>query len=141
MEVTQYHGGEHSDLRGKVRFFNDFDLTDIKRTYEIFPICDHPRGWQAHRVERKWFYCKAGEIMVNLIKLDNFSKPSPDLKAEAYNLNAYKPVILAVPGGYATAFLATQPNSNLMIYSDFSLEKSKEDDYRFPLGTWKTSWK
>lgn len=140
MEITVYSGGEHIDNRGMVRFFNDFSLEEIVRFYEIYPISGQPRGWQAHKAERKWFYCKSGTIIVNLVKLDNFDQPSPRLELQEFELNADKPKILAVPCGYASAFLAREPGASLMVYSNFPLEASQKDDYRFPLETWKTSW-
>ena len=141
LEIDILRGGEHSDARGTVRFFNDFDLKLVRRVYEVYPKIDQPRGWQAHKQERKWFYCKSGEIIVNLVKLDNFNQPSPELLPVMYRLTSGSPDIIAVPGGYASAFLASKPDSALMVYSDFSLEESQKDDYRFPLATWKTTWK
>ena len=50
-------GEQFSDNRGSLNFFNAFDMSEIKRLYEIEPIDDHIiRAWQGHQYEKKWFY-------------------------------------------------------------------------------------
>lgn len=49
-------GGRDTDYRGQICYNNDFILTDIKRMYtienwELNPI----RGWQGHKIEKRWF--------------------------------------------------------------------------------------
>ena len=51
-------GGEFQDERGKLIYFNDFDLTIVKRFY----IIEHPdteivRAWQGHKKRRKVVLC------------------------------------------------------------------------------------
>ena len=74
MNLTQsIKGGFHEDQRGRVAFVNDFDMTLIKRFYQI----DHPhthviRGWQGHKRESKWFYCVEGQFTINYIQPNNW---------------------------------------------------------------------
>lgn len=134
-------GNSFYDERGVLNFFNNFDLSQIVRLYEIMPSDTHTiRAWQAHQNEKKWFYCNSGTFIVNLIKLDNFEKPSKDLVAEKFYLEAEKPSILEISGGYATGFKAVKENSKLLVFSNFSVEESKQDDYRYPVDTWKVEW-
>lgn len=140
MSITSFAGKAITDSRGSVLFFNDVDLSEVVRLYEIFPKPDHPRGWQAHKLEKKWFYCKSGTLLVNLVKLDNFEHPSATLKPELHMISSKEPEILAVPGGYATAFKAIAPNTNLMVFSNFTLEASQKDDYRYNINHWQPIW-
>ena len=134
-------GDTFSDERGTLNFFNNFDMSQIVRLYEIMPSDTHTiRAWQGHQNEKKWFYCNSGTFIVNLIKLDNFEKPSKDLAAEKFYLEAEKPSILEISGGYATGFKAVKENSKLLVFSNFSVEESKQDDYRYPVDTWKVEW-
>jgi dTDP-4-dehydrorhamnose 3,5-epimerase-like enzyme len=130
-----------SDDRGSLSFINDFSLKSIVRFYEITPKdTTIIRAWQAHKKESKWFYCTQGSFMVNLIKLDSFENPSDNLTVYSYQLIANKPQILFIPGGYANGFKALSEGSKLMVFSNFDLEASKLDDFRFETNTWINKW-
>ncbi|WP_256011187.1 hypothetical protein [Desertivirga xinjiangensis] len=130
-------GEKHSDFRGSLRYFNDFDLSAVKRLY----ILEHPdtqvvRAWQGHRYEKKWFNVVAGGFEVVLIRIDNWLSPSENIPPEEYSLTSSENHILHVPGGYATGFRASEPNSKMLVFSNFSVEESQEDDYRFDAKKW-----
>ena len=56
-------GGQHVDARGKLTFFNDFDMGAVKRFYVIeHPDTETVRAWQAHKTEQKWFHVIAGSF-------------------------------------------------------------------------------
>lgn len=137
MEKPQLISGNvHEDPRGKLFFNNEVDLSPIKRLYFI----EHPdtitvRAWQAHKIEEKWFQAVQGKFEISLIKV-NWENPSDSLPAFKYVLDALKSEILHVPGGYASGFRALENNSKIMVCSDFTLDESKEDDFRFPLEQW-----
>ncbi len=135
-------GSQHIDQRGSLIFFNEFDMSEVKRFYEIEPSSiEEIRAWQAHLHEKKWFYCNRGSFVVNLIKIDNFDNPSRALVPDRYLLKAVRPEILKVTGGFANGFKAIEAGSRLMVYSNYTLDQSKNDDYRFPLETWAADWK
>jgi len=134
-------GSGFSDTRGMLNFFNAFNMKEIVRFYEIVPSSTEIiRAWQAHKAEKKWFYCNSGAFIVNLIKLDNFDVPSVDLKPEKIQLTAKNPVVLEISGGYATGFKAVEENSRLLVFTNFSLEESKQDDFRYPVDKWEAYW-
>ena len=134
-------GASFTDERGKLNFFNALDMSTIVRFYEIAPNDTNTvRGWQGHKDEKKWFYCNTGAFVVNLVKLDNFESPSNLLKPKRLILEENNPCILKISGGYATGFKATEENSRLQVFSNFTLEESKNDDFRFPIDTWEAKW-
>ncbi len=134
-------GSNFSDIRGKLNFFNTFDMKEVVRFYEIAPTSLHIiRAWQGHQYEKKWFYCNVGAFVVNLIKLDNFDNPSNLLKPKNYILEENNPCVLEISGGYATGFKALEENSKLLIFSNFNLEESKNDDFRYPIEKWEAVW-
>ncbi|NER11535.1 hypothetical protein SAMN06265375_10399 [Muriicola jejuensis] len=136
-EARLYTGEDFGDDRGILRFFNTFDLSSIRRMYEIRPSnTSYFRGWQGHKIESKWFYCLSGSLNIWLVKVDNFESPSPELNPKAFELKVEEPSILEVPGGYATGIQALRANSGLMVFSDYSLRESKADDYRYPKDLW-----
>lgn len=135
-------GSEHIDQRGSLIFFNDFNMSEVRRFYEIKPSSTNEiRAWQAHQYEKKWFYCSSGSFVVNLIKIDNFDNPSRALVSDRFVLIADRPEILEVAAGYANGFKAIKAKSKLMVFSNFSLDQSIDDDYRFPVETWEADWK
>ena len=135
-------GDSFKDHRGCVRFFNCFNMQEIVRFYEITAShTEFIRGWQAHQMERKWFYCLQGSFIINLIKIDTFNEPSDHLKSLKYILKDSILEILHVPKGHATAIKAITEGARLQVFSNFSLEESEKDDYRFPLEKWSADWK
>lgn len=141
MAIEKIKGSTFSDERGSLKFFNSFNMEQVKRFYEIKPSnIEIIRAWQGHVKEKKWFYCNAGEFRVNLAPLDSTGKPMADKKPESYILKDQEPIILSVPNGYASGFKATKEDSSLMVFSDSSLEDSTNDDFRFPLDQWEAEW-
>lgn len=134
-------GSNYVDERGLLKFFNTFDMGSIVRFYEINPDnVDVIRAWQAHKKEMKWFYCHTGAFVVHLIQIDDFENPSPLLKPKRFVLEAKNPLILEISGGYATGFRAIKVNSSLQVFSNFSLDESKKDDFRYPIEKWEAKW-
>lgn len=135
--VEVFTGGTHTDNRGTLSYFNDLDLSPVKRFYKIeHPDMNIVRGWQGHQHEKKWFHVIAGLFKIVLVKPDNWKFPSLNLKFEEYKLDAQANVVLHVPGGYASGIQASRPNSVMIIFSDFSAQESLNDDFRFNPDKW-----
>lgn len=130
-------GNSHTDERGKLNFFNDFNLKDVVRMYEINPESkENIRGWQGHKKEHKWFYCPTGSFTVYLAPLDYFCNENNTTEIQKISLNSNTPSVLHITGGYATAFKEKEENSTLLVFSNFSVEESVADDFRFNLEEW-----
>lgn len=130
-------GGTHSDERGTVSFCNEFDMCEIRRVYQIKNSIEYPmRGWQAHKVETKWFSCLHGAFKVALVRLKDWTKPEANQEVKTYLLKADDPAVLFVPANYANAIISMEQDSVLTVYSNKTLEEAQEDQYRFPLEQW-----
>lgn len=130
-------GTFHHDERGGLISYNDFNMNDVKRMYIISPASTEiVRAWQSHQYEEKWFISLDGSFEVKLVKIDNFTEPSLDLPVYNFLLEAKRPQVLHIPGGYANGFKAISENSRLLVYSSFSVAESTSDDYRYPVNTW-----
>lgn len=120
-----------SDHRGELLFCNQVDDFLFKRFYMLFPSEElHVRAWQGHLHEEKIFFALKGEIKIVLIPIldllnNKFGKP------EVYKLKATNPQLLFVPGGYLNGIQFNNLEGQLMVFSNFSLEESKNDDVRF----------
>ena len=129
-------GNIHDDERGRLFFNNQADLSQVKRLYFI----EHAdmviiRAWQAHKKENKWFQVVNGKFELTLIKV-NWINPEKSESGGKYILEANNNEILHVPGGFASGFRALENSSKMMVCSDFTLEESKNDDFRFPADQW-----
>lgn len=130
-------GNIHEDERGKLFYANEFDLSDVKRYY----IIEHPdtkviRAWQAHQKEQKWFQVISGSFLVAVVQPDNWENPSGELEVRKFVLNAEENQILHIPGNFANGFKALEKNSRMIVFSDFSLEQSSKDNFRFDSKLW-----
>lgn len=130
-------GGIHSDKRGSLIHFNDFDMSEVKRFYIIKPGDNKQvRAWQGHKKENKWFYCNQGVIKVKFIEVRDWASPDSDDPTNEYILRSDDPMVVKIPGGCVNGFQAMEKGSSLMVFSDMDLSSSIEDDFRFPLETW-----
>ncbi len=134
-------GDNFQDERGEMRFFNTLNMSEIVRFYEILPANqDMIRGWQGHQHEKKWFYCVSGSFIINIIEINDFNNLSDDLTPTRIELDASNPKIIAVPGGFVTGIKASSNYARLQVFSNAALNKSKDDDFRFPLDQWSAEW-
>ena len=126
-----------SDHRGEIIFANDFDMSPIKRFYNIIQNdIDIIRAWQGHQVESKYFFVEKGSFVISWVLIDNWENPSTNLKPEYTILNSEDPKILIIPPGFANGIKALQPNSILKIFSNLSLKESENDRWTFDSSLW-----
>src|SRR5690606_10310865 len=127
-------GGVARDNRGQIRFVNDFDMSEVKRFY-IIKNADTKfvRGWRAHRIEQRWFYVLTGAFEFNIIKIDDWQRPSIDLPIEKMTISAEDMEIFHVPEGYGTAIKAIEANSELLVFADYGIDHANQDDYTWSL--------
>ena len=118
-----FTGNTHTDLRGTVRFVNDFDMTQVVRMYCIEPKVGVIRAWQGHKHETKWFYAVKGSFLVKTINMNLKEKME-------YQLIDLEPKVLEISGGHYNGFVSLEEGSVLMVFSDFELVDSKRDDFR-----------
>ena len=136
-EIKVIRGEIFRDERGQISSLNEFHFEGVRRTYIIHhPDASVVRGWHAHQFERKWFYCIKGSFSVALVKVDNWENPSPDLKAEVFNLTAEESRIVCVPAGYANCLKAHEPGSIMQVFSDKVLPEALGDSWRYDKSMW-----
>lgn len=130
-------GGSISDERGKINFNNSFNASEIKRIYFIENnSVDFIRGWQGHKVEKRWFLSVVGYFRIKVIHIDNWLKPSTNNNCSEFYLSADDTNVLYVPNGYITSIQALENNSKLMAMSDFLLGEI-QDEFRFEINYFK----
>ena len=138
---TIIQGGIYSDKRGFLRFVNDFLMKDVVRFYIIrHNNTEFIRAWQAHKIEKKYFYVLRGQFIVAYLKLDNFDKPDLKKKADYTILSDQENKVLSIPEGYANGLKALEPDSEILVFSNLTVENSKKDNYRYPSDWW-FDWK
>jgi dTDP-4-dehydrorhamnose 3,5-epimerase-like enzyme len=136
-DISVIQGGQYEDARGKLIFFNDFDMKDVRRFYVIsHPDTSIVRAWQGHKKEQKWIYVLNGSFKIVLVKPDNWENPSADLNNSEFFLKAEANRVLYIPGNYANGLKALEPESRIMVFSSFTVDESLKDNYRFRQDMW-----
>lgn len=136
--TTLIDGGCIEDVRGTIRFANDFNFPGVCRFYCVSNTSEHPfRGWVGHQYERKWFFPTRGQIRIHVVKLDAYDCPSQSLPVETYLLDANKPQVLALDCGYAISIEICTSQAEVMVFSDKTLEEAESDTYRYPPNYWR----
>jgi dTDP-4-dehydrorhamnose 3,5-epimerase-like enzyme len=130
-------GGRHDDARGSVAFVNGFDFSGVERFYWIQAgQANAPRGWVGHQRDHKWFSVICGEVLIAVVRPDQWQSPRRDLPVLRYTLSAANPQVLHVPSGYATGSFHLNPDAILMVFSSGKIAAAKSDDFRFPVDYW-----
>lgn len=130
-------GGIHADERGTLWFNNRFDLASVRRFY----IIKHPdtsviRAWQGHQHEHKYFMCIKGSFVVAWKEIDESNTPRNDAEAAFEILRSDENRVLSIPPGHANGLKAILPDSEIMVFSDKTMEDSMDDDIRFDETLW-----
>ncbi len=138
LNQTHYISGARSvDDRGSVSYVNDFDPSHFKRFYTIH---NHSvgfiRAWHGHMNERKAIYVASGSAMIGAVQLSSTKMPSRDVQVTRTVLSEHNPGILLIPKGFANGIMTLTPNAVVIVFSDSSVEESRNDDYRYPYDYW-----
>ena len=130
-------GGRQVDGRGSVSFINGFDFKGVDRFYWIEASQpDVLRGWVGHQREHKWLTVIRGEVLVAVVRPDEWHSPQRDLPVSRFTLSAVNPQVLHVPPGHATGSVQLTSGAILMIFSSGRMEDVESDDFRFPVDCW-----
>lgn len=125
------------DDRGLLTCVNGFDMVNIRRFYIVQ---NHRqgfiRGFHAHKLESKYAIVLQGSVLVCVVRITNWKKPSQKEKIHKFVLNHTIPCILYIPAGYANAFMSLTQNAEIMFFSTSTPNENKQDDYRFPAHYW-----
>ena len=136
-------GNIAKDIRGSVRFINDFSFPNIKRFYHVTNAdTDTIRAFHGHMREEKYVYVPSGKALVCAVLLDHPIHPSPKNLVYKFILCADTPQILHIPSRYANGVRALESQTNILFFSTATLKQSQADDFRFPSDYWgREIWK
>lgn len=140
MEKQPYviKGDRHIDERGQLCYNNNFHLSEVKRIYTIENWGRNTiRGWQGHKIERRWFSAVNGSFRIELIEIDNWNKPSKDCRLFSFNLFDKELDVLYIPMGFVSKIESLKPSAKLLVMADYSMGEV-EDDYRYALDYFET---
>jgi dTDP-4-dehydrorhamnose 3,5-epimerase len=132
------HNGDNAvDDRGMVTFVNEFKFEEVSRFYVVKNHSSNfVRAWHGHKKEKKYVYVVTGTVLIGLVKIDNWEKPSKDLEVDKFVLSDLKPRILEIPSGYANGFKTLTDETKIIFFSSSTIEESVGDDFRFPFDYW-----
>ena len=136
-----FEGELFTDQRGIITSVNDLSFEGMKRFYVIkHDRKSIVRGWNAHQYEKQWLYCVKGGFKLGLVEVDNWERPSKDVKPEIIQLQENKSRMVYVPEGVATCLQATTDEAQLLVFSDKTYNECLEDRFRFDVDYW-GDWK
>ena len=128
-------GGNYSDVRGTLRFCNDFDMSMVRRFYTIANSVECPvRGWIGHRRETKWFFPLKGTTTVTVEPMagEMVAAKDAEVAKESFVLNSDRPSVLKVkPGNWFC--IEQHDGAEVMVFSDCRVGEFENDDFRRPL--------
>ena len=131
-----FEKGVSEDHRGSLEYYNDLELNEFKRFYIVRnPKRGTVRAWHGHKVESKLIKVIKGVFKVCLVEIDNWEKPSKNIEISEYEFNNDSGLIY-VPPGYANGAMNVVSDSEIMYFSNLSLEESAKDDIRFKSNYW-----
>jgi len=129
-------GGIAVDDRGKLTFVNDFDFKNVKRFYMVENHTEgFIRAWHAHKKEGKYVFVPSGNILIGLVKIDDWDNPQ-NKDINIYILSAAKPQVLYIPPGYANGFMNLVKETKVIFFSTSTLKESMGDDIRYAWDKW-----
>jgi len=134
---TLIEGALAVDDRGDVRFVNGFGFEGVRRFYVV--VNHQPnfvRAWHAHRHEQKYLFVSQGAALVGAVKIDNWETPNPAAEVHRFVLSARKPSLLYIPEGHANGFKSLTADTQVVFFSNASVEESRGDDTRYPARYW-----
>lgn len=133
-----FKGGISIDARGSVSYNNKLILKKIKRFYFVQnKKKSFVRAWHGHKIEAKYILCINGRAKISAVKIKNFKKPSKKSKVFSWILDSKVPSTVYIPPGFANGSKSLTKNMKLLVLSTTLLEKSLNDDYRFPKNFWR----
>lgn len=119
------------DERGIVSYVNDFDFAGIKRFYVVENHSKEIRAWHGHLKESKYIYVTRGSVLFGIVSMDE------NVEMEKFVLSDKKPQVLYIPPENYNGFRTLTDNSQIIFFSNLTLEESEKDDYRKPKDLWK----
>ena len=116
-------GDNSIDTRGVIRHVNNFDLSSIKRIYEIENISKTlKRGWKGHKIQNRWFLCSKGKIQIEVTDINFLENKNAKYKSVIYTLEHKTFDVLYVPKGYATKIQQKETRSRVLVFADFFID-------------------
>ena len=136
-EPQKISGGRFVDDRGFLKALVFPEGFVPKRLYSVNNWrANFIRAWHGHKLESKAIICLRGAFKVGIVPINDFSDPNRNQKVTTFVLDSSKAEILKVPSGYANGFMNLTEDAELLIFSDKTLEESKNDDFRYPFDYW-----
>ena len=126
-------GKRFQDDRGVVIYNNDFDMSEIKRSYIIEHDRRFIRAFHGHLHERKWVQVLEGRFKIVVFKLMEINEIDtwvPELCTQEVHYLENDGDVLAIPAGFTNGFQNLTTSGKIQFFSDKTVEESLGDDIR-----------
>jgi len=128
------------DDRGELVIFPSImNFKNIKRAYIVRNhTAGFVRAWHGHYREGKYVTVIRGAAIIGLAPLDFLNGKSHESKSSAYNIEPLRtvlsdnhPTVIFIPPGWGNGAKNLTKDTEIMYFSDKTVEESKNDDIRF----------
>jgi dTDP-4-dehydrorhamnose 3,5-epimerase-like enzyme len=128
-------GSMFVDDRGVMLFNNSLPLDGTKRSYFVYGDKGMIRAWHGHKLETKVIQCTSGRVRVCAINMELGILDEVNSFYLIPNGNA-----VLIPKEHYNGIQFLADNSAIIVYSNTTLEESKNDDYRLDWDKFGTSF-
>src|SRR3989344_1770312 len=119
-------GDINVDDRGSVRFVNDFDLSKVKRFYQVENhVVGQVRAWEGSKHGETYVYVPGGSAEVAVVNPDTG-------EIQKFVMSAAKPRVLWIPAGCVSGFKTLEEKTILIFFSSQTEPEHKIDLIQFP---------
>ncbi len=91
------------------------------------------RGWKGHKIETRWFCATKGCLIINTVPISDLETASLSPMIKTFELNENNLNVLEVPPGYATSIQQYSKGDRILVYADFELGVSGDEELRWDL--------
>lgn len=128
-ELIRVPGNMFIDDRGEVSFINELPKA-FKRMYKVR---NHEQGFirafHGHMFEEKWLCVTRGAVLLCVMDMETSTGLLEPV--DRVVLSEKKPELVGIPAGCANGFKTLTDDTEVIFFSDKTLEESKQDDIRF----------
>lgn len=134
---TKISGIRFTDDRGVLKAWHfPADFT-AKRFYTVSNWKQgFVRAWHGHMFEEKLVFVTKGAGLIACTRLDDLVAPDKKQNVNKFILDASATDGILIPKGFANGLKSLTEDCEFLIFSNKTVEESKNDDYRFPVDYW-----
>lgn len=134
---SKVEGIRFVDDRGVLKAWHFPENFDVKRFYMVSNWNQgFIRAWHGHLHEAKLIVVTKGSGLVACVRMDDSVSPDRGQTPKRFVIDAASTFGVFIPAGFANGLMSLTEDCEFLIFSNRTVEQSKDDDYRFAFDYW-----